>query len=125
MTDRWLEAVFIADKSTRRLGFTGCRCVLPDGRIVENEKRRVPFFDLARQLQELGYGDWMLRVFTPAGTPSLKGRVSVLAQLTIEESDRDGLTRRKYRPFRHGGESAESDRRLPPSLRRRKPTPSQ
>ncbi len=57
---------------------------------------------MARALVEMGYGDWHLQIYTPAGTPSLSGLVSKMAKLTVEESDKGGLRLRKYRPFPPG-----------------------
>ena len=42
-------------------------------------------------------------------TPSLRGKVSVMAGLMVEESDKGGLRLRKYRPFSLGGRVTESD----------------
>ncbi len=90
-----LQAVFIADER----GFTGARCVLPTGETVEVHGRRTPFFALCRELDALGYGDCRIEISTPAGTPSMRGKVSALAGLRIEESDQGGLRLRAYRPF--------------------------
>ena len=95
-----INAVFIPDDRPRYRGqFTGARCELPNGMVVETRGRRTPLYDLARKLEELGFGDWTLRSFTPEGTPSLKGKVSVMAGLAVTERDRDGLRLEKYRPF--------------------------
>ncbi len=95
-----LRAVFVLDD---KLGtYRGARCELPSGEVVEVEHRRVPFYDLCRALVEMGYGDWHLQIYTPAGTPSLRGLVSKMAGLTVEESDKGGLRLRKYRPFPPG-----------------------
>ena len=99
---RQLSAVFIPDESKKRRGFRGARCELPSGQIVEVSRRRTPVFDLARELDRLGYGEWLLQMFTPTGTPSLRGKIWVMAGLTVEESDRDGLRLRPYRPFSPG-----------------------
>ena len=105
-----LHAVFIPDDRPRYRGqFTGARCELPNGMVVETRGRRTPLYDLARKLEELGFGDWTLRSFTPEGTPSLKGKVSVMAGLMVEESDRGGLKRRKYKPFPVGGAATQCD----------------
>ncbi len=56
-----------------------------------------------------GYGDSLLQVFTPTGTPSLRGLVKVMAELTVEESDRGGLRLRKYRPLPPGGLAVERE----------------
>ncbi len=90
-----LHAVFIADER----GFTGARCVLPTGDVVELRHKRTPLYDLARELEAQGYGDCRLESFTPTGTPSLRGLVKVMAGLTVEETDKGGLRLRKYRPF--------------------------
>ncbi len=55
--------------------------------------------DPSREVDELGFGDWKLQAYTPTGTPSLKGKVSVLAGLMVTERDRDGLRLEKYKPF--------------------------
>ncbi len=69
-----LRAVFVADDSKKRRGFTGARCELPNGQVVETRGRRTPLYDLARKLEELGFGDWKLQAYTPTGTPSLRGK---------------------------------------------------
>ena len=100
-----LHAVFLADERPAYLGlYTGVGCVLPTGEVVEVHGRRTPLYDLARELEKRGYGDWKLQAYTPTGTPSLRGLVKVMAALTVEEGP-CGLRRRKYRPAR-GGESA-------------------
>ncbi len=105
-----LSAVFVADERARYRGlYTGARCELPNGQVVETRHRRTPLYDLARKLDELGFGDWKLQAYTPTGTPSLKGKVSVMAGLMVEESDKGGLRLRKYRPFSLGGRVTESD----------------
>ncbi len=88
-----LRAEFIADERA----FTGARCELPGGEVVEVRHRRTPLYDLARELEARGYGAAHLQSFTPTGTPSLRGLVKVMAGLTVEEGPH-GLTRRKYRP---------------------------
>ncbi len=98
-----LRAEFIADDSKKRLGFTGARCELPNGQVIETTGRRSPLYALARNLEVLGFGDWALQACTPAGTKSLRGKVSVLAGLAVEETDRRGLRLRPYRPFNVGG----------------------
>ena len=102
-----LSAVFLCeppDKAGRKRSreFNGARCVLSTGQIVEVHRRRAPLYDLARELDQRGYGDSLLQVFTPTGTPSLRELVKVMAELTVEESDRDGLRLRKFRPFQPG-----------------------
>ncbi len=93
-----LHAVFIPDDQPRYRGqFTGARYELPNGQVVETRHRRTPLYDLARKLEELGFGDWKLQAYTPTGTPSLKGKVSVMAAIELREG-RSGLERRKYRP---------------------------
>jgi len=82
---------------------------LPSGQVVETLGRRTPLYDLARKLDELGFGDWKLQAYTPTGTPSLRGKVSVMAGLAVEESDRGGLKLRKYRPFSGGGRVTQHD----------------
>ena len=71
--------------------------------MVEVAGRRTPLYDLARKLDALGFGDWKLQSYTPTGTPSLRGLVKVMAGLAVQESDRDGLRLRSYRPFPVGG----------------------
>ncbi len=100
-----LHAVFIADER----GFTGARCVLPTGDVVELRHKRTPFFALCRELDVLGYGDCRIEISTPTGTPSIRGKVSTLAGLSIEESDKDGLRLRAYRPFPPGRVAKERD----------------
>ncbi len=87
-----LHAVFIADER----GFTGARCVLPTGEAVEVHGRRTPFFAICRELDKRGYGDCRIEISTPAGTPSMRGKVSALAGLRIEESDQGGLRLRRF-----------------------------
>ncbi len=99
-TPKTLRAVFVADERVRYCGlYTGAQCELPNGQVVETRHRRTPLYDLARKLDELGFGDWKLQAYTPTGTPSLKGKVSVLAGLMVTERDRDGLRLEKYKPF--------------------------
>jgi hypothetical protein len=98
-----LRAEFLADTSTKRLGFTGARCELPNGQVVETKGRRTPLYDLARKLEAMGFGDRTLQANTPTGTPSLRGKVSVMAGLTVEENDKSGLRLRKFRPVPVGG----------------------
>ncbi len=104
-----LRAEFIADDSKKRLGFTGARCELPNGQMIETTGRRSPLYALARKLEVFGFGDWALQAYTPTGTKSLRGKVSVMAGLMVEESDKGGLKLRKYRPFPGGGRVTESD----------------
>ncbi len=86
-------------------------CDLPSGEhLVRVEATgRTPLYSLARKLEALGLGDWKLQAYTPTGTKSLRGKVSVMAGLTVEESDKGGLKLRKYRPFPGGGRVTESD----------------
>ncbi len=105
-----LHAAFIADERPAYLGLlTGARCVLPTGEAVEVRHRRTAFFDLCRELDVLGYGDCRIEISTPQGTPSMRGKVSTLAGLSIEESDKDGLRLRAYRPFPPGRVAKERD----------------
>ncbi len=95
-----LHAVFIADERPAYLGLlTGASCRLPTGETVEVRHRRTPFFAVCRELDKRGYGDCRIQIATPAGTPSMRGKISTLAGLRIEESDKDGLRLRAYRPF--------------------------
>ena len=109
-TPKTLRAVFVADERVRYCGlYTGAQCELPNGQVVETRHRRTPLYDLARKLDELGFGDWKLQAYTPTGTPSLRGKVSVMAGLMVEESDKGGLKLRKYRPFPGGGRATQRD----------------
>ena len=92
-----LRAVFLTDEKLRL--FTGARCELPTGEIVEVRGRRTPFYDLARELDWRGWGDWHLQIYTPAGTPSLRGLVKDLAGLTVKERDRGGLRLERFQKF--------------------------
>ncbi len=91
-----LHADFVPD--TRGL-YTGARCELQGGEVIEVKGRRTPLYDLARELEKRGYGEWRLESYTHTGTPSLRGLIKVMAELTVEESDKYGLRVRKYRPF--------------------------
>ncbi len=104
--------MFVADERTSHLGlYTGGRCELPTGEIVEVKGRRTPLYDLARELEARGYGAAHLQSYTHTGTPSLRGLVKVMAGLTVEEGPH-GLTRRKYRPAKWC-ESATDSREAP------------
>lgn len=92
-----LRAAFLADISKKRRGFTGARCELPNGQVVECLGRRTPLYDLARKLNALGFGDWLLQGYTPTGTPSVRGKVSIMAGLAVTERDRRGLNLEIYR----------------------------
>ncbi len=100
-----LRAVFVADERA----YTGARCELPLGEVVEVTGRKTPFFALCRELDKRGYGDCRIEISTPEGTPSMRGKVSALAGLSIEESDKDGLRLRAYRPFPPGRVAKERD----------------
>ena len=107
-----LHADFIADERPAYLGlYTGARCELPGGEVVEVRHRRTPLYDLARELEVRGYGAAHLQSFTPTGTPSLRGLVKVMAGLTVEEGPH-GLRLRKYRP----GKARQRDFYAPPLL---------
>ncbi len=95
-----LRAVFLTDDRLRL--FTGARCQMPTGEVVEVAGRRTPFYDLARELDAWGSGEWQLQIYTPTGTPSLRGLVKDLAGLAVEKSSRDGLRLRPYRPSAGG-----------------------
>ena len=99
-----LAAIFVLGK---RGLYTGVRCTLPNGMVVETRDRRTPLYDLARMLNELGFSDWTLRSFTPEGTPSLNGKVSVMAGLMVTERDRGGLRLERFQKF--PGRSVQSD----------------
>ena len=66
-----LRAVFMTDDRLRL--FMGARCELPTGELVEVAGRHTPFYDLARELDSRGWGEWQIQIYTPAGTPSLAG----------------------------------------------------
>ncbi len=97
-----LRADFVLDTHDN---YTGARCELQGGEVIEVKGRRTPLYDLARELEARGYGAAHLQSYTHTGTPSLHGLVKVMAGLTVEESDKYDLRVRKYRPAR-GGESA-------------------
>ena len=95
-----LHAVFVADEQPAFLGlYTGASCTLPTGEVIEVRHRRTPLFAICRELDARGYGDCRIEISTPTGTPSMRGKVSTLAGLRIEESDKAGLRLRAYRPF--------------------------
>ena len=101
-----LRAIFIPDA---RVLFTGACCELPSGEVVEVKACNTPLFALCRILDKRGYGDCRIEISTPEGTPSLRGKVSALARLRIEESDKDGLRLRAYTPFPPAGVGKERD----------------
>ncbi len=105
-----LKATFILDTSDL---FTGARCELPSGELVEVRGRRTPLYDLARELEARGYGDWKLQAYTPTGTPSLHGLVKVMAELTVKEG-RHGPELRKFRPTKVGHSLGQRDLACPP-----------
>ncbi len=72
-----LGAVFVADERA----YTGARCELPTGEVVEVTGRKTPFFALCRELNKRGYGDCRIEISTPEGTPSMRGLVKVMARL--------------------------------------------
>ncbi len=86
-------------------------CDLPSGEhLVRVEATgRTPLYSLARKLEALGLGDWKLQAYTPAGTKSLRGKVSVMAGLTVTERDKEGLRLEKFRPFPPRGKLAQRD----------------
>ncbi len=100
-----LTAIFIPDA---RDMLTGVRCELPNGEVVEVKGRRTPLYDLARELDARGYGDWKLQAYTPTGTPSLHGLVKVMAELTVKEG-RHGPELRKFRPTKAGHSPGQRD----------------
>ncbi len=79
--------------------FTGARCELPLGEVVEMAGRKTPFFTLCRELDKRGYGDCRIEISTPAGTPSMRAVVRVAAGLTIKERDRGGLRLECFQEF--------------------------
>ncbi len=101
-----LSATFFPDA---RDMLTGARCELPSGKVVEVKARNTPLFALCRILDKRGYGDCRIEISTPQGTPSMRGKVSTLAGLRIEESDKDGLRLRAYTPFPPAGVGKECD----------------
>jgi hypothetical protein len=70
--------------------------------VVEVTLKATPIYAITRKLEALGYGDQNFQSFTPWGTPSLKGKVSAFAGISIHEEDRGGFRRRAYRPFSLG-----------------------
>ena len=106
MTTNTLRGDLFSEKGRE---LDGTRCTLPTGEVVEVSGRRVPIYDLARKLEERGYGDWRLQAFTPAGTPSLRGLVKAMAGLAVEEHDKRGLRLRKFRAFPGGGRTRGGD----------------
>ena len=104
-----LKARFLPEDSGPYTGlYRGARCQLPTGEVVEVHRKRTPLYDLARELQNLGYGEWQLQAFTHTGTPSLHGQVKVMAKLTVSERDRDGLRLEKYRSFPTRGRATDA-----------------
>ncbi len=97
--------MFVADERA----FTGACCKLATGEEVEVKDRKTPFFTLCRELDKRGYGDCRIQIYTPEGTPSMRGLVKALAGLRIEESDRGGLQQRKFEPFPGAGAAKERD----------------
>ena len=91
------EITAVLSESDLRRGLDCASCTLPTDEVVEVTKRRTPLYDLARELDTRGYGDYRLQAFTPTGTPSLRGLVSVMAGLTVEETDKHGLRLRRFR----------------------------
>ncbi len=69
-----LRATFLLNDKFRL--YLGAHCELPTGEVVEVQGRKTPFYALARALDDIGFGDWRLQVYTPKGTPSLSGMVS-------------------------------------------------
>ena len=102
-----LRAVFLVDDKLRL--YRGARCELPTGQVVEVQRRHIPLYDLARELDARGYGDWSLQSYTHTGTPSLGGLVKGMAGLAVEESSRGGLRLRTYSPFKLGGRPQDGD----------------
>ncbi len=100
-----LRATFIPDAGDM---LTGARCELPSGEVVEVKGRHTPLYDLARELEAQGYGDWKLQAYTPTGTPSLHGLVKVMAELTVKEG-RHGPELRKFRPTKAGHSPGQRD----------------
>ena len=112
--DLILKASFVPDDRGPYKGlYRGARCELPTGEVIEVHRKRTPLYDLARDLQNRGYGEWQLQAYTHNGTPSIRDLVKVMAGLTVEESDRGGLKLRKYRPFPRGGRH--TDARVDPA----------
>ncbi len=106
----YIRSNFISDERASHLGlFTGARCELPSGEVVEVKGRKTPFFALCRELDKRGSGDSRIEISTPEGTPSMRGLVKAMAGLRIEESDRGGLQQRKFEPFPGAGAAKERD----------------
>ncbi len=102
-----LRAVFLTDDMLRL--FTGARCQMPTGEVVEFAGRRTPFYDLARELDARGYGECQLQIYTPTGTPSLRGGSRTLpgwlskkAAETVSDYAPIGLLRAVERPQTDG-----------------------
>ncbi len=98
-----LRAVFLTDDRLRL--FTDARFEMPTGEIVEVAGRRTPFYDLARELDARGYGECQLQIYTPTGTPSLRGGSRTLpgwlskkAAETVSDRAPIGLLRAVERP---------------------------
>ena len=109
-----LKASFFPDDSGPSGGlYRSARCELPTGEVVEVRRKRTPLYDLARELQNRGYGEWQLQAYTHRGTPSLRGLVKAMAGVTVEESDSGGLRLRKYRSFPLGRSA--TDARVDPA----------
>ncbi len=100
-----LKAIFILDA---RSLFTGARCELPSGEVIEVKGRNTPFFALCRELEARGFGDYRIEIFTPKGTPSMCAVVNVAAGLAVSERDDRGLRLEKYRPFPVRGRLADA-----------------
>ncbi len=74
MSEAVLRAVFVADERA----YTGARCELPLGEVVEVTGRKTPFFALCRELEKRGYGDCRIEISTPEGTPDILSHGVVL-----------------------------------------------
>ena len=83
-----LHATFIPDDRKSYSGlYTGARCQLPTGEVVEVHRRRTPFYDLCREIDKRGYGERRVQIFTPNGTPSLSCEVHGVAIVTAVRRD--------------------------------------
>ena len=92
------EIKAVLSESARRQGLDCASCTIPTGETV-TVTHRVPLYTLARELDARGYGDYRLQAYTPTGTPSLRGLVSVMAGLTVKERDSDGLRLERFQKF--------------------------
>lgn len=92
---------------TRPTNHPGRHEALCDGEVIVKSSRQ-PCYDGARALLARGVDpETFIQWHNEHGTPDMRGKVGELAKWTVEESDRDGLRRRRWRPnprFLPGGE---------------------